>query len=1144
MSPIRTGRRRRAEEYTKKTPSSASTDKAFKEDPLWYKDAVIYQVHIRAYADSNDDGIGDFRGLIGKLDYLKDLGVNTIWVLPFYPSPGRDDGYDIADYENINPSYGDMDDFRELMKQAHARGIRVVTELVINHTSDQHEWFQKSRRAPKDSEWRNYYVWTDDPKKYKEVRIIFRDFEPSNWSWDPVAKQYYWHRFFSHQPDLNFDNPKIQEEIFRLLDYWMAMGVDGLRLDAIPYLFEREGTSSENLPETHAFLKKMRKHVDEHWPGKMLLAEANMWPEDAVAYFGDGDECHMNFHFPIMPRLYMSVKMEDRYSIIDIMQQTPEIPENCQWAMFLRNHDELTLEMVTDEERDFMYSAYASDVRARINLGIRRRLAPLLGNDRRQIELLNGLLFSFPGTPIIYYGDELGMGDNIYLGDRNGVRTPMQWSPDRNAGFSKCDPQQLFLPVIMNPEYHYTAINVENQMANPNSLLRWMRDLIELRKQNIALTRGKQVFLEPENQRVLAFIRDYEDPEGKNSQKILVLANLSKRAQYVELDLKQYRGMVPVELRGDTSFPAIGDLPYLVTLGPYDFYWFVLQSKEATLDSAQWLLRDSRHLKHLPNPEAILNLPDLCHYFEELLVTFLPKARWFAGKDNVIRKVTVRDTVEISDAGNRSGILIVDVTYRDQKDKIDTYLVTVTIAEGERADNILRDRPDLVIGEYELESGKKGIYHEAIIDSGFAKALLRTVLKKKTVPCKHGLMKSEVYGQISKEALQTVPEPQFLSLEQSNSSLRFGKEFFLKLFRRLEEGKNPEVEIGEKLAKAEFGAVPHLLGTLTYQLGKRSYSLGVVHEFKDSTGSAWDLFQDRLEEFAESARGNDPAAAEKLLSSDPDFFTLSADKLPAWLVEKTDYTGKLMKLLGQRTGEMHRALADDDVPNPAFTPEDITPFYQRALFQSLLNREKRTRAMLEKETTKLPETASKMRKELLNSWPVIEKQFDGVRREIFGGKRTRIHGDYHLGQVMFTGKDFTILDFEGQPMQAISTRRLKHSPLVDVAGMLRSVDYAIHFFASKKLLEADRDKIMPWLKVWKIWMAHQFFAGYVEACAGTELLPTDEKHTRYLTEVFVLEKALYEIGYELGSRPDWVGIPLRGTLDILPTLSSAQKAGK
>src|SRR6184192_3031595 len=545
-------------------------------DPLWYKDAIIYELHVKTFCDSDGDGIGDFRGLIEKLDYLQELGISAIWLLPFYPSPLKDDGYDIASYFDVNPHYGTLDDFRAFLDAAHGRGLRVITELVINHTSDQNPWFQKSRRGAPGSSEREMYVWSDTPEKYKDARIIFKDFETSNWAWDPVAKAYYWHRFYSHQPDLNFDNPAVLEALEKVCDFWLALGVDGLRLDAIPYLYEREDTSCENLPETHDYLRKLRTHVDGKFPNRMLLAEANQWPEDAVAYFGKGDESHMNFHFPLMPRMIMALQMEDRLPIIDILEQTPSVPDGCQWAMFLRNHDELTLEMVTDEERDYMYRVYATDPHARINLGIRRRLAPLLANSRRKIELLNTLLFSMPGTPIIYYGDEIGMGDNFYLGDRNGCRTPMQWSLDRNAGFSRANPQQLYLPVTIDPEYHYEAVNVEAQERYPFSLLNWMKRVIAMRKNFKAFSRGSLEFLYPDNAKVLAFLRRWEN------ETIVVVANLSRFAQSAELDLSRFAGCVPMEVFSRNLFRPIRKTRYVITLGPHAYYWFALHAPTDT----------------------------------------------------------------------------------------------------------------------------------------------------------------------------------------------------------------------------------------------------------------------------------------------------------------------------------------------------------------------------------------------------------------------------------------------------------------------------------------------------------------------------------------------------------------------------------
>src|SRR5256886_12092893 len=599
---------------------------------FWYKDGIIYQTHVKAFFDTNADGVGDFVGLSRKLDYLQDLGVDTIWLLPFYPSPLRDDGYDIADYTAVHPSYGTLADFKAFLREAHRRGLRVITELVINHTSDEHAWFQKARRAKRGSAQRDFYVWSDTPEKYKDARIIFKDYETSNWAWEPTAKAYYWHRFFSHQPDLNFDNAAVHDALFKAFDFWMDLGVDAFRLDAIPYLFEREGTTCENLPETHDYLKKLRRHLDENYPGKMLLAEANQWPEDSRPYFGDGDECHMSFNFPVMPRMYMALAQEDRFPIVDIMAQTPPIPENCQWALFLRNHNELTLEMVTDEDRDYMWRTYAADREARINLGIRRRLAPLMQNNRARIHLMNGLLFSFPGTPIVYYGDEIGMGNNIYRGDRNAVRTPMQWSADRNAGFSRANPQQLYLPAIIDPQYHYEQVNVEVQQSSPYSLLWWTKRLIAMRRRFHAFGRGTMEFLYPENRKILAFVRRYED------ETILVVANLSRLVQCFDIDLSQYRGMTPIELSGGTHFPEIGDRPYFLNLGPFAFYWFSLERQTAEAVSDEVPSLGARTLSEVfaeRNRGA----------FERALRLYLGTRRWFGGKARTIASIAVRERV-------------------------------------------------------------------------------------------------------------------------------------------------------------------------------------------------------------------------------------------------------------------------------------------------------------------------------------------------------------------------------------------------------------------------------------------------------------------------------------------------------------------
>src|SRR5690554_6766654 len=598
------------------------------DDKLWYKDAVIYQLHVKSFFDANNDGQGDFAGLIAKLDYIASLGVNTVWLLPFYPSPRLDDGYDIAEYRDVDPIYGSLAEVRRFIREAHSRGLRVITELVVNHTSDQHAWFQRARRARKGSVARDYYVWSDSDQKYADTRIIFCDTEKSNWTWDPVAGAYYWHRFYSHQPDLNYDNPQVLKAVISTMKFWLDLGVDGLRLDAVPYLIEREGTNNENLPETHEVLKKIRAVIDRDYPDRMLLAEANQWPEDAQEYFGQGDECHMSFHFPLMPRMYMAIARADRFPITDIMRQTPDIPETCQWAIFLRNHDELTLEMVTSSERDYLWDFYAADRRARINLGIRRRLAPLLQRDRRRIELMNSLLLSMPGTPVLYYGDEIGMGDNIHLGDRDGVRTPMQWTPDRNGGFSRADPETLLLPAIMGPLYGYEAVNVEAQQRDPHSLLNWTRKMLDKRQQTGVFGRGSLKFLFPGNRHILAYLREYEGVI------VLCVANLSDASQPVELDLHEMADRVPVEVLGATAFPTIGELPYLLTLPPYGFYWFELSE---TAPPPMWhavspppmpelstlVLRKQRGYRMLERSWRTLN--------EQLLPRYLGNQRWFSG---------------------------------------------------------------------------------------------------------------------------------------------------------------------------------------------------------------------------------------------------------------------------------------------------------------------------------------------------------------------------------------------------------------------------------------------------------------------------------------------------------------------------------
>ncbi len=1130
-----------------------TSNPALEGEPLWFKDAIIYQVHVRAFHDSNGDGIGDFRGLAEKLDYLQDLGVTAIWLLPFYPSPLRDDGYDIADYTDVHPNYGTIADFRNFLREAHRRELRVITELVINHTSDQHAWFQRARRAPKGSPLRDFYVWSEGTDRYKDARIIFKDFEASNWAWDPVAQAYYWHRFYSHQPDLNFDNPEVHKAIFRVTDFWLEMGVDGMRLDAVPYLYEREGTSCENLPETHEFLKKLRWHVDSKFADRMLLAEANQWPEDAVAYLGAGDECHMAFHFPLMPRMFMANRMEDRYPIIDILEQTPAIPENCQWAIFLRNHDELTLEMVTDEERDYMYRVYATDPRARINLGIRRRLAPLLENDRRRIELMNGLLFSMPGTPVMYYGDEIGMGDNIFLGDRNGVRTPMQWSPDRNAGFSRASSQRLFLPVITEPDYHYESVNVEARQQNPQSLLWWTKRLMAMRKRYPALRRGSIEFLHPENRRVLAFLRRVAGPGGME-EIILVVANLSRHAQFVELDLSAFKGMVPVELSGRTDFPPIGDLPYLLTLGGHSFLWFSLTPQRlaevvgepARTLTAEEVLARTPDLAVAGRWEALLaeeNVADL----EEALPGFLISRRWFGGKARHIKSVTVNDrlTVPHDDAESHLLFLRVEYTEGDPED----YVLPIRFDTGEEAARIARDLPHSVVARLRCGEGE-GLLYAALRHPGFAQALLEIIGRRRRLHSEAG----ELAGLPTREfrALtgdMTGLQAHLLGTEQSNSSLLYGDRLILKMFRKLDTGLNPDYEINRALAEqTSFRNIPPLAGAIEYRPEKgEPVTLAVLQGFVRNEGDAWKYTLDAVSRFYERVAVLPPEAAGGPLPAIPGLPEADAE-LPQVAAELVGTYLESARLLGRRTAELHLALASIG-EDAAFAPEPFTPFYQRSLYQSMRNLTTRIFGLLRKEARELPPEARGAAEALLERENEILRCFRGVTDSKLTALRTRVHGDYHLGQVLHTGNDFIILDFEGEPARSISERRIKRCPLRDVAGMLRSFHYAAYAGllgpATGRLVRPeDLPVLEPWGNFWAACASFCFLKEYFAVAGSAPVMPRTRAECAALLKIYLLEKAVYEVGYELNNRPKWLRIPLGGIERLLAPAAAEPDAPK
>ncbi len=1111
-------------------------------DPLWYKDAVIYEVHVRAFCDSVGDGYGDFRGLTQKLDYLQNLGVTAIWLLPFYPSPLRDDGYDIADYTAINPQYGTLDHFREFLAQAHERGLRVITELVVNHTSDQHPWFQRARRAAAGSPERDFYVWSDTPEKYRDARIIFKDFETSNWAYDQVAHAYYWHRFYSHQPDLNFENPAVWQALLPVVDFWFEMGVDGLRLDAVPYLYEEEGTNCENLPRTHTFLKDLRKHVDEKFPCRMLLAEANQWPEDAVAYFGNADECHMAFHFPVMPRLFMAMHMEDRFPVVDILDQTPALAESCQWALFLRNHDELTLEMVTDEERDYMYRAYAHDRQARVNLGIRRRLAPLLSNNRRRIELMNGLLFSLPGTPVIYYGDEIGMGDNIYLGDRNGVRTPMQWSADRNAGFSRANPQRLYLPIIIDPEYHYEAINVEAQQNNPSSLLWWTKRLIGQRRLHKAFGRGTIAFLHPQNRRILAFFRQYED------ERLLVVANLSRFVQYVELDLSRHADSVPVELFGGTPFPRITAAPYVLTLAPHSFYWFSLSRQES--------LKTARVTPpHLVEIEEISIGSDWEQLFSSSGTRRLEFAlrRWFdkeeiTGPRRTLRAVRLRESFRLPNGDSPVYLAIMDVELNPGTPEL--YALPMARASAEEAAGWPAQGSPPVIAR--LAGATPGVLYDASRVPAFCEMLLRAISHR-----------SIFWGSVEGE-LVAWPTARFADLrgadgetapagatagELANRSIRCGNSLMLKLYQRIEEGANPEIEAGKFLTEDRSAAcVAPLAGAIEYRRRRSEPAVvGVLHGFVLHEGDAWQHALDALSTFFEHVATMPPLDP---LPQAPLSRRLGEDGAPPSDVASEFLHGylEMVRLLGQRLGELHGVLAGAS-ERPEFASEPFSLQYQRGVYQSLRNLLFDVTHDLEGETDALPPACREKARKVLSLQSALLSEIQAILGRRIRAARIRCHGDCQLHRVLFTGKDFVFIDFEGRSKQSLGERRIKRSPLRDVVSLLRSFDYAVHAAlfgltsgrgrATGVVREEDRPALLPWATAWRVWTHNALLQGYLAVCGDAAFVPADPEERMVLWRVLLVDQLLLELSQELHASSEWLEVPLAGILEVVGVSSGA-----
>ena len=1105
------------------------------DDSLWYKDAIIYEVHVRAFHDGNGDGIGDFVGLMHKLDYLADLGVTAVWLLPFTPSPLRDDGYDIADYTSVHNRYGTLDDFKKFLDRAHAMGIRVITELVINHTSDQHPWFQRARRSPIGSPERDFYVWSANPDGYQGVPLMFPDFESSNWAWDPVAKQYYWHRFYSHQPDLNFDNPAVWDALLPVVDFWFELGVDGLRLDAVPYLFEREGTTCEHLPETHQFLKALRKHVDERFPNRMFLAEANAWPDDMVKYFGDSDECQMAFHFPLMPRLFMSLHQEDQFPITDILNQTPAIPADCQWCLFLRNHDELTLAMITDEERDAMYSAYTQDRQARLFLGIRHRLAPLLRNDRRRIELMNAILFSLPGTPVVYYGDEIGMGDNIYLGDRNGVRTPMQWSDDRNAGFSRASSQQLFLPVIVNSEYHYEAVNVKAQQNNPSSLLWWTKRLIALRKRHPALGRGDIQLLETDNSKVLAYLRQ------SDTERILVVANLSRFVQHVQLDLSVHSGLVPEELFGRTRFPLIDVTPYSFSLGPHGFYWFALVPEKTTKVQSEELpilrFKDWDDLTRGKGRDALSTFLGGRHsasYRNRVVTCRLTEAKSIPLVDIDAQFYTFR--VEYSSGLYENLFQPLALVSEARFTGPNALPSTIAIARTGAPQNLVLCDP-IALPEY-IDSLLSAMSNRAVNTMGDSGELA-------CVPFEGWA-----------EAMQSEGErldPTVHVGKQHHLTVVLGKKLVLRTFRRADEGINPDVEMGRFLQQVGFSEFAPVVGTIEYRRqGSEPMTLGAFHRFVPNQGNAWQLLLDQASRFFDGVAAQSP---RNPLQPVPN---------PMPLQEAQDHTERWEQLvspflnsarsLAAFTARLHRTLA----AAPAGSSIASIPYtfsYQRSFYQSLRNAVGRLDIQLSEPDPNWTDSVRDLAIQIRSQERVILKYIENaLDPKLSSGRRIRVHGDYHLGQLLLTGQDFVVSDFEGATDRPIGDRRVKRSPLYDVAAILRSFNYVVDSVRldlsdgpgtrQGVVRHEDRLRLEPYALAWLERLESEFFAVYAAAIEGDELLPNSESAMKSLLELLMLERALREAENDLIDRPDWAVIPLSAIVRILNRHTKAVEDSK
>ncbi len=1092
----------------------APTDRPRDPDPLWYKDAIIYQMHVKAFYDANGDGIGDFAGLIQKLDYIQDLGVNTIWLLPFYPSPQRDDGYDIADYRDVHPDYGTLEDFKAFVQEAHRRGLRVITELVINHTSDQHPWFQAARRAPPGSPEHEVYVWSDTDKKFSGTRIIFTDTETSNWAWDTIARRYYWHRFFSHQPDLNHNNPAVVDAVIEVMRFWLDIGVDGLRLDAIPYLCVAEGTNNENLPETHAVLKQMRAAVDADYHGRMFLAEANQWPEDVSEYFGNGDECHMAFHFPLMPRIFMAVALEDRYPVAEILRQTPDIPENCQWAIFLRNHDELTLEMVTDRERDYMYKMYAQEPRMRVNVGIRRRLAPLLGNDVDRIKLMYSLLLSMPGSPIMYYGDEIGMGDNIYIGDRNGVRTPMQWSIDRNAGFSRADPQRLYLPIIMDPIYGYQSVNVEAQGRDPSSLLNWTRRVLSIRRQYRCFGRGTLEFIRPQNRKIIAYVRSFEN------EVILCVANLAQSAQAVELDLARFKGRVPVELSGRNAFPPIGELPYFLTLPAHSFFWLELS---ASHEAPSW------HVERLPASELpVLVLTDgiksllwpdrqpvsrtvtrrtLQQLEAEVLPEFLRIRGWLR---EAAAKIHLGERIVWTGAHGET--MLTFIYAETQQAGRQRYALPLTLVWDDAADSDVQRTAEWTLARVR-EHARVGILIDAFADPNFCRSIVKAVDGAERVEFTGGALRFERTAAWSSFDLAHLAPVQHIGAEPLEANVILGESVFIKAYRWVEPGINPDIEMTDFLTRVGFSHIAPLGGTVTCEIPDNDpIALAAVHAFVRHQGDVWTFTLDHLDRLVTELRSGAAAGGKSP-------HALLYDRL---------------RTLGRRVGELHVALSGTS-DDPAFAPEPVTASDMAEIAAELVQLAESVIAGAQQRFARVDEASQHVLRPLIDAPERLVGEIRSLAAKPVKTSKQRHHGDLVLRKVLLVADDFVITDFEGILTLPLEARRRKYPPLRDVATLLCSLERARAAALERALAgQPDiRERIEPALNAWLAGATEAFMRGYRGSIEGSPAVPERAAEAGGLLRLFQIERTLRDLSVDLDRRPAAVDATVAALLSLI-----------